>query len=169
MHDDYYHADFHQVYNSIIADLYIWNLSWCLKQYITHCFKCLHYQTVRHASYEALQSIVEPLISFHIITTDFILRLPKTSTGLDAVMTITCKFFKKMKFISDKEIWTAAEWTKVYFAHIINWSILIVWIKDRDLKWLSEFWTQLFSNMRIRIIITMIYHSQSDDQSEHTN
>src|SRR5204862_5489264 len=57
MHDDHYHVSFHQVYNNIVADLYIQNLSQCLKQYITHCFKCLHYQTARHTSYRALQSI----------------------------------------------------------------------------------------------------------------
>ena len=65
MHDDHYHAEFHWVYSCIIADLYIWNLSWCLKQYITHCFKCLHYQTARHALYEALHSIIELSIFFH--------------------------------------------------------------------------------------------------------
>ena len=109
MHDDHYHADFHWVYNSIVADLYIWNLSWCLKQYITHCFKYLHYQIVRHMSYRALQLIVESSISFHTVITDFILRLSKTDSSLDAVITIICKFFKKMKFISDKEIWTTVE------------------------------------------------------------
>ena len=103
-HDDHYHADFHQVYNNIIADLYIQNFSQHLKQYITHCFKCLHYQTARHVSYEALQLIVEFLISFHTVITDFILRLSKTSTDLNAVITIIYKFFKKMKFIFDKEI-----------------------------------------------------------------
>src|SRR5437867_1219488 len=66
-HDDHYHADFYQIYNNIVADLYIQNLSQHLKQYITHFFKCLHYQTARHASYRALQSIVEFSISFHII------------------------------------------------------------------------------------------------------
>jgi len=60
-------------------------------------------------SYKALQLIVELLISFHIIITDFILELSKISADLDAVMTIICKFFKKMKFISSKETWTAAE------------------------------------------------------------
>ena len=133
-HNNYYHADFHWVYNNIVADLYIWNLSQCLKQYITHCFKCLHYQIARHTSYEALQSIVESSISFHIIIIDFILRFSKISAGLNAVITIICKFFKKMKFISDKEIWTAAEWAKIYFTHIIDWSILTVWIEDRNSK-----------------------------------
>ena len=126
MHNNYYHADFHQIYNKIVADLYILNLSWCLKQYITHCFKCLHYQTVRHILYKALQLILEFLILFHIVTADFILELFKISTELDAMITIICKFFKKMKFISDKKIWTAAEWVKTYFVYIIDWSILII-------------------------------------------
>ena len=169
IHDDHYHADFHQIYNNIVADLYIQNLSWCLKQYITHCFKCLHYQTVRHVSYEALQLIIEFSILFHTVTVDFILELSKISSDLNAMITIICKFFKKMKFISDKEIWTAAEWAKVYFAHITDWSISIIWIEDRNSKWLSEFWIQLFSNMKIRIMIITVYHSQSDDQSECTN
>ena len=109
MHDDHYHADFHQVYNNIVANLYIWNLSQHLKQYITYCLKCLHYQTMRHTSYEALQLIVELSIFFHIIIINFILELLKISTELDAMIIIICKFFKKMKFILSKEIWTVTK------------------------------------------------------------
>ena len=56
MHNDYYHVSFHQIYNNIVADLYIQNLFQHLKQYITHCSKCLHYQTAKHASYKARSS-----------------------------------------------------------------------------------------------------------------
>ena len=112
---------------------------------------------------------IEFLISFHTVITDFILELLKISTDLNIMMTIICKFFKKIEFISDEKIWTAAEWAKIYFTHIIDWSILIIWIENRDSKWLSEFWIQLFSDMRVRIMIITVYHSQSDDQSEHTN
>src|SRR5436190_22550188 len=104
MYDDHYHVRFHQIYSCIVISLYIQNLLQHLKQVITHCFKCLHYQTVRHASYEALQLIVESLISFHTVTADFILELSKTSSDLDTVMIIICKFFKKMKFIFEKKI-----------------------------------------------------------------
>ena len=103
-HNNYYHADFYQVYNNIVADLYIQNLFQCLKQYITYCFKCLYYQTAKHMLYRALQSIIEFSISFHTVIADFILKLSKISSNLDAVITIICKFFKKMKFISDKKI-----------------------------------------------------------------
>ena len=133
-HDDYYHVRFHQIYSCIITDLYIWNFSQHLKQYITHCFKCLHYQIARHMSYRALQLIVKLLISFHIMTADFILEFSKISSDLNAVIIIICKFFKKMKFILNKEIWITAEWVKVYFAHIIDWNILIVWIEDKNSK-----------------------------------
>ena len=104
MHDDYYYADFHWIYNNIIADLYIWNLFQCLKQYIIYYLKCLYYQIVRHVSYRNLQLIIEFLILFHIIITDFILEFSKISSDLNAVIIIICKFFKKMKFISDKKI-----------------------------------------------------------------
>src|SRR5436190_2392167 len=87
---------------AVFADLCIQNLSQHLKQYITHCFKCLHYQTARHVSYRALQLIVELPISFHIITADFILELSKITSDLNAVITIICKFFKKMEFILSK-------------------------------------------------------------------
>src|SRR5436190_9842394 len=103
-YDNHYHADFHQVYNNIVADLYIQNFSQHLKQYITHCFKCLHYQTARHASYKALQLIIKLLISFHTVTADFIFRFSKISSDLNAVIIIICKFFKKMKFILNKLI-----------------------------------------------------------------
>ena len=104
MHNDHYHANLHQIYNNIIANLYIQNLLQHLKQYITYCLKYLHYQTARHTSYKVLQSIIELLILFHIITTDFILELLKISTKLNAVIIIICKFFKKIKFILNKEI-----------------------------------------------------------------
>src|SRR5947207_13955477 len=103
-YNNHYHVRFHQIYSCIVIDLYIQNLLQYLKQYITHCLKCLHYQTARHASYRVLQLIVEFLILFHIIITDFILKLSKISADLNAIMIIICKFFKKMKFISDKKI-----------------------------------------------------------------
>src|SRR5438034_4105894 len=102
-YNNYYYVNFHQVYNNIIVDLYIQNLFQCLKQYITHCFKYLHYQTVKHTLYKALQLIIEFVISFHIIITDFIFKFSKISSNLNIIITIICKFFKKMKFIFSKK------------------------------------------------------------------
>ena len=73
--------------------------------------------------------------------TDFIVKLLKTKDEFDAVMTVICKFLKKIKFILNKETWTAAQWAKTYFAVTTDWNIFSVWIDDKNFKWLSEFWT----------------------------
>jgi len=103
VHDNHHHTGFHRAYNKIVAELYIQNLSQWLKQYITHCSKCQNYQTMQHVLYEALQPIVELPISFHTVTVDFILGLPKTREGFDMIMTTTCKFSKKVEFMPGKE------------------------------------------------------------------
>ena len=102
-HDEHHHADFHWVYNTIVASLFIWSLSWQLGQYIIHCLQCQHYQIVQHQSYEVLQPVVRLLISFHTVTADFIVELLKTKNRFDAVMMMICKFLKKVEFIPSKE------------------------------------------------------------------
>ena len=140
-----------------------------MSQYIIHYSQYQHYQIVWHQSYKILQFIIKSLISFHTVTADFIVELLKTKNKFDVIMIIICKFLKKIEFILDKEIWITAQWVKTYFAVTIDWNIFLVWIDDRDFKWLSEFWTQLFSNMSTRISTTTVYHAQSDDQSEQIN
>ena len=159
IHDELHHADFHQVYNIIVAGIFIQNLSKRLTQYIIHCLQYLSCQTVWHYFYRVLQSVVESSISFHTVTVNFIVDLLKTKEEFNAVMTVTCKFLKKVKFISEKNTWTTAEWAKVFFNSTTDWSISVVWIGNRDFKWFSQFWTQLFTDMSTKILMTMTHHS----------
>ena len=95
--------------------------------------------------------------------TDFIIELFKTKNKFNTIMIVICKFLKKIKFISDKEIWITAQWVKTYFAVTTDWNIFLVWINNKNFKWLSEFWTQLFNNMSTRISTITAYHAQSDE------
>ena len=71
---------------------------------------------MQHAPYGALQPVVGPPISFHTIMADFILGLPKSKNSIDTIITVTCKFSKKVEFMPGKETYTAADWAKAYFA-----------------------------------------------------
>ena len=126
IHNEHHHVSFHQVYNMIVVSLFIWSLFWWLNQYIIHCLQCQHYQIIWHQSYKILQSVVRSFISFHTIITDFIVELLKTKNEFDAVMTMICKFLKKIKFISDKKTWIIIQWAKIYFAVTIDWNILLI-------------------------------------------
>ena len=103
IHDKYHHVSFHWVYNTIVASLFIQSLSWQLSQYIIHCLQCQHYQIIWHWSYKVLQLIIRLPISFHTVTADFIIELLKTKNRFDAVITMICKFSKKIKFILNKK------------------------------------------------------------------
>src|SRR5438046_2820477 len=96
-HNELHHTDFHQVYNIIVAGIFIQNLSKRLTQYIIHCLQCLNCQIIQHHLYKVLQSVVESPISFHTVTINFIIDLFKTKEEFNTVMTVICKFSKKVK------------------------------------------------------------------------
>ena len=125
-HNKHHYISFHWVYNTIVVSLFIQNLSWWLSQYIIHCSQCQHYQIIQHQSYEILQLIIKSLISFHTVTADFIVKLFKTKNKFNVIMTVICKFSKKIEFISDKKTWTAAQWIKTYFVVTTDWSIFLI-------------------------------------------
>ena len=165
------HSEFDRTYQIIVSFYYIKSLSIHLKNYLKHCSKCTINQTRRHKSYEVLQSILFSFISFHIITIDFVLVMSLSHTSMNNVMTITCKFFKRIVIISGKDTWNAFEWT-VALLHrldIADWELSKVIIFDRDRKFLSNLWIKLFQQLKVDLLYSTAYHSQTNEASERIN
>ena len=101
-HDDS-HSNYARCYDKIAISYYIRELFKYLKNFLKHCSKCQTYQTRRHKFYDSLQSIFTSNILFHIIIIDFILILSKSRVDqFDCVMSISCKYFKRIVLVSDK-------------------------------------------------------------------
>ena len=139
IYDEYVHAGFYRAYDIIIVSVYMRNLSRRFRMYITYCPQCQLLQTTRYALFGALYSIVRLSILFYIVTVDFIPALLKTKNGKNCILTITCKFFKKIELIPGKDTYIVVEWAKAFFAATTNWSIPSIFIEDRDAKWMFEF------------------------------
>jgi len=105
------------------------------------------------------------------IVMDFILALSKALSGEDTLLTITCKFSKKVTLIPGLETWTARDWGKAIVLRLIDmdWGIPKAIISDRDPKFLSELWAGLFHELGTKLLYAAAYHPQSDGQSERTN
>ena len=73
-----------------------------LQAYINECLNCSKNQIHCHKFYNNLQSILNLLISFHILVIDFILALPVSEEGYNAMLTITDKFIKGVQLIPGK-------------------------------------------------------------------
>ena len=113
-----------------------------------------------------------PLISFHTLTMNFILTLSKfNNDDYDVVMSITCKFIKRIICISEKTTWSAAQWAKALLNKfdIIDWRILKFIISNKNKKFMSKFWTKLFRKLKVKLLYFTVYHSQTNEQNERIN
>lgn len=91
---------------------------------------------------------------------DFILALLLTVDGYNTLMSVTCKFSKKVTLIEGKNIWTAEKCAYAFFArlNLVNWGFPKELITDYDPKFLSRFWTALFKRLGVKLFYNTTYH-----------
>ena len=171
-HDLNNHDDFHRIYDKIVNSMYFKQFTKRLRNYIKHCSKCQLNQIKRHLLYESLQFIITSTISFHTLIIDFILKLSfMNSNDMNCIMTMTNKFTKKCMTLFDKIIHNAKDWINVLITTLItrDWNISRKIINDRDRKFMSLFWQIIFKRIEMTLLISIVYHSQIDEQFERIN
>ncbi|KAJ5966731.1 hypothetical protein N7501_002979 [Penicillium viridicatum] len=125
----------------------------------------------RHRPYESLKQIIGPPIPFHTVCIDFVVGLPVSHDGYNAIAFITCKFTKRMGAIPGKNTWKSKHWALAVLAHLENadWCLLTVWISDRDPKFIKGLWRSMFNALTVALFLAAAYHAQADGQSKRTN
>ena len=169
-HDLTHHGGFMRTYDRPRHSVYVRSMVKRLKAYIAHCPECQVNQTKRHPGYGELTPIVSPAIPFHTIAMDFIVALP-LSRGMNVLLTITCKFTKKILLVPGHDTWTAVEWGVKVIVVLVDhdWGIPHASFSDRDSKFMSDFWKAVFRKLRTAILTFTAWHPQTDGQSERTN
>ncbi|EKV05442.1 hypothetical protein PDIP_83000 [Penicillium digitatum Pd1] len=119
-----------------------------LRVYIDQCDECKKNAVHRHKPYGSLQPILAPPIPFHTLTIDFVTGLPRTNKGFDAVAIYTCKSTKRIEG---------------------RLGIPVVWISDRDKRFVQGFWKGIFTALRTELLYKAAYNPQADGQSERSN
>ena len=134
------HPSFAKSYEIVSRSWYIQGLTKLLCSYIYHCPKCLILQTRRHPPYSSFQPIKSPPVPFHTLTVDFILALLVSREGFNEVMSVTCKYLKRVTLVPGKDTWSEKEWACVLLSQLelIDWSLSAGLISDRDSKFLSK-------------------------------
>ena len=103
-----HHQGFYRTYDELQPSVYIRGLSRKVKEYIAHCYYCQLNQTQRHRPYRSLNPI-PPKAPFYTITMDFVLALPTANSDKDCMLTITCKYTKKVILIPGKTTYLAVD------------------------------------------------------------
>ncbi|SLM35378.1 reverse partial [Lasallia pustulata] len=100
---------------------------------------------------------------------DFILGLPETEEGFDVALSVTDKCSKRVTLLPGKNTYKAEDWATVLLEGLTDWGIPDAIITDRDPKFMSEFWKELATKLKIEMLTSTAYHPQTDGQSERTN
>ena len=100
---------------------------------------------------------------------DFIEGLPK-SRGKDTILVVVDRLSKYAHFLPLAHSFSATTVAQLYFEHIFKLHGLPKTIvSDRDRIFLSKFWQELFSLLRVALHMSSAYHPQSDGQTEVVN
>ncbi|GJT34638.1 reverse transcriptase domain-containing protein [Tanacetum coccineum] len=103
------------------------------------------------------------------ITMDFVTKLPKTSTGHDAIWVIVDRLTKSAYFIPIRATDSMETLTRLYIKEIVSrHGVPISIISDRDSYFTSRFWQSLKNALGTQLDMSIAYHPETDGQSERT-
>ena len=165
------YSDFDHIYERVNSLWYIKELIKYLKNYIAHCSKCKMNRIRRHKLYESLQSIFSPFIFFHTFIIDFVLIFSTFHIDINFVMSIIDKYSKRITIFLNKDVWTAKNWFVALLQrlNIVDWNLLKTIISNKDKKFLSKFWIELFKKLKIKLLYSTAYYFQTDETSKRIN
>ncbi len=157
----------------IIKRNYYWSfMRKTIDQYIRNCYICQRSKTSRNKSNDLLQSLLISEQRWQDIAMNFIINL-FDSSEYNAILTIICRLSKERHYIScitddeditvEKTAEMLIQW--IYQTHELSSFIL----SDRSSQFISILWKSLCKRLSISLQLFIVYHSQTDNQSEWVN
>ncbi|GKC90111.1 putative reverse transcriptase domain-containing protein [Tanacetum coccineum] len=153
-----------------LKKLYWWpNMKAEISTYVSKCLTCAKVKARCQKPSGLLVQPVIPVWKWENITMDFVTKLPKTSTGQDAIWVMIDRITKSAHFLPMKETDLMEKLTRQYLKKVVSrHGVPVSIISDRDSNFTSHFWQSLNKALGTQLNMSTTYHPQTDGQSERT-
>jgi len=130
---------------------------------------CLQVKAEHQRPSGMLQPLEIPMWKWEMITMDFVVKLPKTRKGNDAIWVIVDRLTKSAHFLPIKESFEPEQLAQKYIDEIISMhGVPVSIVSDRDARFTSRFWRKFQKALGTKLDMSTAYHPQTDGQSERT-
>jgi hypothetical protein len=163
------HMGIDKTYECIQREYYWPTLLRDVTRYVNSCDSCQRNKPRNHSSYGLLSPLPVPDRNWEQISMDFIVQLPLTDEGYDALMVVVDRLSKMMHCIPMHTTDTAEDVARIYLSEIFRLHGLPrTIVSDRDSKF-ARFWRALHQLFGTKLSISTAYHPQTDGQTERAN
>ena len=141
-----------------------------IRDFVLSCEICQQEKSVYRVPAGLLEPLTLPEQKWADVSLDFIMGLPKSAKGYDGILTVVDRATKMVHLVAVNQTITAAEtaldfWNAVGKLHGIPRSI----VSDRDPRFVSRFWQELWRLLRTKLRMSSAHHRQTDGQTEAAN
>nr|GEZ38840.1 putative reverse transcriptase domain-containing protein [Tanacetum cinerariifolium] len=151
------------------ATLWWPNMKAEIATYVSKCLTCAKVKAENQRPSGLLQQPEIHVWKWERITMDFIIGLPRTSSGYDSIWVIVDRLTKSAHFLLVKMTYSMEKLSKLYLKEVVcRHEVPILIISDRDSKFTSRFWRSLQEALGTRLDMSTAYHPKTDGQSERT-
>ena len=141
-----------------------------VRKYVEGCMKCQQYKDSNQKKLTDPTSLEIPERRWGSLATDFIVSLPKTKDGYDAITTWVDRLTRRVHFIKSRGTDTAEDVANAFFSNIFKLHGLPDnVVSDRDRNFTSKFWDCLMELCGVKLKMSTSRHPQTDGTSEIMN
>jgi hypothetical protein len=155
----------------ILKRKFYWpRMQYYVQRYVASCQKCQENKSSNASPIGLLAPLPIPKRKWEVVTMDFITFLPRTKNKYDAVMVVVDKLTKMVHFIPCTSNINTQQVARLFFNHVVRYhGIPSTIISDRDSKFASAFWKELWACLGTTLNMSSAFHPETDGQTERAN
>jgi len=164
------HLGFEKTYEGLRRAFFWPRMARDTKAYIASCEHCQRNKPVLQPPAGLFQPLAIPSQRWDTVSMDFIVQLPKTAHGFDAITVFVDKLSKQVHFCASRITDSAADVARLFFDQVFRLhGMPRTIVSDRDSRFTGKFWTTLMKLMGTKLNMSTAFHPQSDGQTERAN